>query len=323
MPFVRFKPGSVPLAAMLVVAALSGARAADVAGSKDHPLVGRYEGAKITAYEQVAFDEQRLIDAPVDLRGSGEKFTDDNSLLVEGKVTRIRYDAPKDRSPLEIIRNYEDMLKEKGFSIVYQCADQTCIRGTGSPYRMSGFAGDGLINYRYGDGVRYLLARAERPAGNVYAAIYVGGSKTGPLVRVIAVEEKPIETGRIAFIDAGAMARAIAADGHVALYGLQFDFDKADIRAESRPTLDEIVRFLKENPSVSVVVTGHTDSRGGFDYNVDLSRRRAAAVVAALQQQGIAAARLTPFGAGMAAPVAANDEEAGRARNRRVELVSR
>jgi outer membrane protein OmpA-like peptidoglycan-associated protein len=309
----------VAVAQILTVPAI----AKDVAGSKDHPLVGRYEGSQITAYEAVAFDEQRLVSAPIDLAADGEKFTASNSTRLEGKVTRIRYDAPKDRSTLEIMRNYEESLRSKGFEIVHACATETCFKGAGSPYRMASFAGDTQVNYRYQDGVRYVLAKAARPTGDVHAAVFVGDSKTGPLVRVITVEAKPIETGRIAFVDASAMAKAIAANGHVALYGIQFDFDKAEIRPDSRPTLDEIGKFLKADPSVSVVVTGHTDAKGGFDYNIDLSRRRAAAVVDDLARQGIAVSRLTPFGAGMASPIASNDDEGGRAKNRRVELVKR
>lgn len=312
-------------AAVLVVAAFAGsALAKDVAGSKDHPLVGRYIGSEISAYTFADFDAQRFIRAPVDFRADGEAFTDANSYQVEGKVTRIRYEAPKDRSTLEIMRNYEDSLKAKGFEVVHACADATCVRGASSPYRMATFAGDGQINYRYGDGVRYLLAKAARPSGDVHAAVFVAQSKTGPLVRVIVAEEKPMQGDRIAFVDASAMSKAIGSQGRVALYGIQFDYDKAEIRPESRPTLDEIAKFLKAEPGISVVVAGHTDGKGAFDYNVDLSRRRAAAVVADLSgRYGIAAQRLTPFGAGMAAPIAGNDDEAGRAKNRRVELVKR
>lgn len=307
------------LAAFLMLAGPAAAK--DIAGAKDHPLVGRYEGSEITSYQMVEFDEQRLIHAPVNIRADGETFTDGNSIRVEGRVTRIRYDAPKNRSALEVLRNYQEALEAGGFAIIYSCADRSCMAGNDSPYRMSTFAGDGAINYRYGNGVRYLLARAEKPTGTVDVALYVGDSRTGPLVRVIVVEEKPVETGRIAFVDANAMAKALSIDGRVALYGIQFDFDKADIRVESRPTLDEIVKFLAANPSVNVVVTGHTDAKGGFDYNVDLSRRRAIAVVEDMKRHGIAAQRLTPFGAGMAAPIAPNDDDTGRARNRRVELV--
>ena len=298
--------------------------AKDVAGSKDHPLVGRYTGSEITSYTSADFDEQKLVNAPIDLKADGENFTPTNSLRLEGKVFRIRYDGPKDRSPLEIMRNYEESLAAKGFSTVYSCANESCFKGTASAYRLSAYAGDGAINYRYANGARYLLAKAERPTGNVHAAIFIGESKGAPLVKVMVVEEKPMQGGQIAFIDADAMGKAIAAGGRVALYGIQFDFDKADIRPESRPTLDEIARFLRANPSLSLVVAGHTDGKGSFDYNLDLSRRRATAVVGELvSRYGIAAQRLTAFGVGMASPIAANDDEAGRAKNRRVELVKR
>lgn len=296
--------------------------AADVKGSKDHPLVGRYTGSEIFGYKVSEFDEHRFINAPVNIKDDGEKFTGSNSTKVEGKITDIRYNAPVDRSTLEILRNYEDSLKSKGFETIFSCANESCFKGEASVYRFNFAAGDESINYRYGDGVRYLLAKASKPTGDVYAAITIGESKTGPLVHVIAADTKPMQGGQIAFVDAGAMAQSITASGHVALYGIQFDFDKADIKPESRPTLDEIAKFLKDNADVSVVVAGHTDAKGGFDYNIDLSRKRAAAVVADLTQHyGISAKRLTPFGAGMAAPIASNDDDAGRAKNRRVELV--
>ncbi len=312
--------------AMMLVALAGGAAAQgakDVAGAKDHPLVGRYQGAVITSYTSSDFDEQRLIQAPVDLRADGEKFTDGNSVKTEGKVFRIRYDAPKERSGLEILRNYEDSLKAKGFVIVYSCANETCFKGAGSAFRLATFSGDGAINYRYGDGARYLLAKADRSGGTVHAAVFVGESKTQPLVKVLVVEEKPMQGGQIAFIDASAMANAIGASGHVALYGIQFDYDKAELKPESAPTLAEIAKLMKASPALNVVVAGHTDNQGAFDYNVDLSRRRAASVVAALTKLGVAGQRLTPFGAGMAAPLASNDDEAGRAKNRRVEIVKR
>lgn len=298
--------------------------AKDIAGAKDHPLVGRYAGSEIFGYKSEAFNERRFVTAPVDFKTDGEAFTEGNSIRVEGKITDIRYNAPKDRSSLEIIRNYEESLKSKGFEVVYSCANETCVKGNASSYRMSFAAGDGQINYRYGDGVRYLLAKTSKPEGDTYAAVFLGDNKMGPLVHVIVADVKPMQSGQIAFVDAGAMAKSITASGHVTLYGIQFDFDKADIKPESRPTLDEIAKFLKSNSDVALVVTGHTDGKGGFDYNVDLSKRRAQAVAADLAQHyGISAARLTPFGAGMSSPIASNDDDAGRAKNRRVELVKR
>ncbi|HWU63210.1 MAG TPA: DUF4892 domain-containing protein [Ensifer sp.] len=304
---------------------LSGvANAKDIAGSKDHPLVGRYAGSEIFTYKVEDFREQRFLKTALDLKADGEALTEANSIKVEGKVTDIRYNAPKDRSSLEIMRNYEESLRSKGFETVFSCANETCFKGKASTFRLAFAAGDALTGSRYDNGVRYLLAKVTKPEGETYAAIYLGDNKMGPLVHVIVADLKPMQGDQIAFVDAGAMAKSIAANGRVALYGIQFDFDKADIKPESRPTLDEIGKFLKANADIALVVTGHTDAKGGFDYNVDLSKRRAQAVAVDLAQHyGIAAARLTPFGAGMSSPVASNDEEAGRAKNRRVELVKR
>jgi outer membrane protein OmpA-like peptidoglycan-associated protein len=100
-----------------------------------------------------------------------------------------------------------------------------------------------------------------------------------------------------------------------------FDTGRAEIKPESQPQIAEMVAFLRANPGLRALIVGHTDSQGGLDYNLDLSRRRAASVVGALTSQGVQASRLTPQGVGMAAPVSTNDTDEGRARNRRVEMV--
>jgi outer membrane protein OmpA-like peptidoglycan-associated protein len=118
------------------------------------------------------------------------------------------------------------------------------------------------------------------------------------------------------------MAKGIASDGHVALYGILFDTDKTDIKPESAATIAEIAKFLKQGAGVKLYVVGHTDNVGLYDYNMGLSQRRAAAVVTELTtKHGIPAARLKPAGSGPLAPVAPNETEEGRAKNRRVELV--
>ncbi len=109
----------------------------------------------------------------------------------------------------------------------------------------------------------------------------------------------------------------------MALYGIYFDTDKAELKPESEPTLVEISKLLKADAKLKLFVVGHTDNVGTFDHNLKLSQASAAAVVAALtKKHGVAAARLTPFGAGPTSPVASNAAEAGRAKNRRVELVA-
>ena len=116
----------------------------------------------------------------------------------------------------------------------------------------------------------------------------------------------------------------LASAGHVAIYGINFDTDKAVIRPESEPVLAEMARLLRDNPGLDVFIVGHTDSTGAFDHNMSLSKARADAVANALiSQHGAAASRLQASGVGPLAPVATNDTEDGRAKNRRVELVKR
>lgn len=109
--------------------------------------------------------------------------------------------------------------------------------------------------------------------------------------------------------------------GRAAVYGINFDFNSANIKDESKTTLDQIVSVLKENSDWKMVVEGHTDNIGGESFNQTLSEKRAEAVKKYLSDAGIAASRLTAKGLGLSKPVATNDTEAGRARNRRVELV--
>ena len=104
--------------------------------------------------------------------------------------------------------------------------------------------------------------------------------------------------------------------------GIFFDFNKSDVKPESKPSLDEVARMVKANPSMKVWVVGHTDSVGTVEANQKLSEARALAVVNTLvANYGIPAARLKGYGAGPIAPVASNKTEEGRAKNRRVELV--
>ena len=110
--------------------------------------------------------------------------------------------------------------------------------------------------------------------------------------------------------------------GHVEVPGIYFDTGKSELKAESDAAVAEIAKLLKADPALKVYVVGHTDNVASLDLNTKLSQARAEAVVQALvAKHGIAAARLVGRGVGPLAPVASNDAEDGRARNRRVELV--
>ena len=123
-------------------------------------------------------------------------------------------------------------------------------------------------------------------------------------------------------LSASELGQSLTATGKVAVYGILFDTNKSDIKPESRPSLEQIGALMKQNPGIRLHVVGHTDNVGGFDANLGLSKRRAEAVAAALTRDfGVARERLTANGVASLAPVQSNADEAGRARNRRVELV--
>jgi len=123
-------------------------------------------------------------------------------------------------------------------------------------------------------------------------------------------------------LDAAAMAGSIADNGSVAIYGINFDTAKSELKPESAPAIDEIVKLLTGHPELKVYIVGHTDMVGDTASNVKLSQARAQSVVGELvSKHGIAAGRLIAFGAGPYAPVASNRTDEGRAKNRRVELV--
>lgn len=102
--------------------------------------------------------------------------------------------------------------------------------------------------------------------------------------------------------------------------GVTFPFDSAELLPNVRNSLAEVASTLANNPQTTIAVTGHTDSTGPEDYNIDLSLRRAQSVLSYLVANGVQRQRIQAFGAGEARPVASNDTDYGRQQNRRVEL---
>jgi outer membrane protein OmpA-like peptidoglycan-associated protein len=301
------------------LALFHGAQAADVAGSKDHPIVSRYAGSEILKFDARDFDGYVLPLGPVQdkRRGPGQAQN------LEGRVTRIHYRAPEGRAALEVFRNYEQSLRGAGFETLYQCENQGCGRdlspALGAPQ---------IMNFHDKD-QKYIAARLSRASGDVYVSVFTasaysvgGANKNRVFTQLDVVETVPMKTGQV-IVDADAMAREIAANGRVALYGIYFDTGKAETKPESEPALEEIAKLMKQDATLKLLVVGHTDTAGDFDYNLDLSRRRAQSVVQALVTgHRVPAARLKSWGVGYAAPVASNSAEAGRSKNRRVELVA-
>ena len=315
------------------------AQAQDMAGAKDHPAVKRFGGSSIVGYEVRNFDAvefQTSTFKEFDL-GAGVRRYVQPPLQLEGKLTRFWYEAPGDTRALELYRNYVNELTAGGFQALYDSTkDPAAGKWTNFLASFSSSKKDFVKNARS----EYVMYAAE--ANTIRTGTFQKDNVTvrlvaidwpkedrtykarqGAYIAVDVLETKAMQQNMVV-VSASEIGKSLTTQGKVAIYGIYFDTGKADIKPESKPTLDEIVKFLRANPKISIIVAGHTDNQGAFDYNIDLSRRRAAAVVTALVRQGgISPDRLTPFGAGMAAPVAINDDEAGRTKNRRVELVKR
>jgi OmpA-OmpF porin, OOP family len=327
----------IVLCLLLVGPTAAGAQDADLADSKDHPSVSRYAGSVIIGYDFRKFDEFVLPLSRVQIVFPPGAAVAKENQKVEGQVTRIVYVAPPERSTLEVLRNYEQELKKGGFQTLFTCGTTAC-----SPQE------NGMVAFLYPisraqtlkgrdlplvltmpQEQRYLAAKRTSARGDLYASVLVARD-TNPgvprtnnrtVVLLEVAETAPMDTGLVT-VDAAAMAKEIDSTGHVAMYGIHFDTNKAELKPESDAAVQEITKLLKQDPNLTLLVVGHTDNVGGYDANLTLSSRRAAAVLEALtSKHGIAAARLRAVGVGMAAPVASNETEEGRAKNRRVELV--
>lgn len=209
---------------------------------------------------------------------------------VEGRFTFITYvlAVPRGNEPggLAVVRNYDNAIRKAGGTVL-QSDPERWVNGK--------IAKDGQEAW----------AQAEKGNGKIWLRI---------------VEKR--EMAQYITVDAAAMNSDLSSTGHVALYGIYFDTNKSEVKPESKPALEQIAKLLGQSPGLNLKVVGHTDMTGNLDANMKLSQARGEAVVQALvSQHGVAASRLKGYGVGPLAPVASNDSDAGRAKNRRVELV--
>jgi len=303
----------------------------DAPDTADHPLVTRYRGSVIDGYEVKDFDSYTLPLGSAVKNDEGERVPSEKAVL-EGKITRILYRGPEDRSTLEILRNYQTALEAAGFEILFSCDPDDC--GTLFHWIFYKERHQRLLNTRTSGSafdipqdLRYLAARGSVEGTTVNVSVLVafdaGFSELSkrPVTLLEVIETEAMETGMVT-VNAEAMAEGIDATGHIAIYGIYFDTDSADIKPESADTLAEIAKLLTMRPELELLVVGHTDNQGGYEHNMDLSKRRAKAVTNALVTgHGVAEDRLLADGVGFLAPVASNVTAPGRAKNRRVELV--
>lgn len=293
----------------------------DVEGSEDHSMISRYEGSYIKGYEKFDYDRMTFY--------TGEENGEVQDTVVEGEITRILYFLPEGLSVLQVQRNYQLALQEAGFEIVYECFGgmDEIPRKIFTDFDMIG--GRENRNVFLGSGSSYFMARLPGSEGDIFVSAHTILSDHAdvdrqPVTALQILEEKPLTTGKVKVeIKAEAMATDIDEKGSVRIYGIHFDTDEATIKDQSESALAEIAKLLEQNPELKLGVVGHTDATGNVDYNMDLSQQRAESVVEFLtSEHGISEDRLTPYGVGPLSPVASNEDEDGRAQNRRVELIN-
>lgn len=219
--------------------------------------------------------------------------TEDGKVKVEGRKFVIDYRIQSDATPrgkIQILNNYLNAL--------------------------SGIGAETMLKGSY-----YYVFKIRKNGMETWVKVDPGNSDGNRYVLTI-VEKAVMAQDVIA--DADAMAKGIIQSGHMAVYGIYFDSAKAVVKKESDASIEQIARLMNDNRNLNLYIVGHTDSDGTFEYNMDLSKRRAKAVVDILTNQyNISGKRLIAKGFGPLAPVASNRSPEGRAKNRRVELVEK
>jgi OOP family OmpA-OmpF porin len=329
----------------------------DLEGARDNAQIKRYDGSFIVSYEKFSFTDFTVPLGSLKASENTEArdamnntvFAPEKKLDVEGTLTRIAYVIPDERSPLEVLRNYEDEVAAAKGEVLFKCKAEEC----GGDATRSSYGGGGdmslmmqffherdLKDKPFSNGAcvlsshlrdqRFFTAKLPGADGDTYVTVQTytmlddGYCKAlnGRTIALVHVLEPKSRDKKMVVVGAKEMASSLGSQGSISLYGIYFDTDKSDLKAESAPTLKEIANLLESDTTLSVIIVGHTDNQGKFAYNVDLSGKRAAAVKKELvSTYKIKADRLTTAGAGMMAPVASNDNEDGRAKNRRVVLV--
>ena len=271
-----------------------------------------------------------LFKAPDGMSGSleGERVRDfdrlhviagDRVIAVDGRLFTERYPlqaGERDWSALEFHRNYRDAIASLGGVEISRVQFTPAVsqdfggRAAVDAHYHGTCASAGCENHTY-------LLRQDRDE----YWIQVSTGRIPPSGQVAVLQRQPLASS-LALVDAAEMKRAIDTGGRVALQ-FNFDTDRAELRDDDLPLVEEITTLLLDDPALALSIDGHTDGSGTPARNRELSRQRAEAVRDALVVRGVDPARLNAQGFGADRPLAGNDNEAGRARNRRVELVRR
>lgn len=257
----------------------------------------------------------------------------------EGELRATVFKAPEGKSIVEVVRNFEIALEDAGFTFLFnrpllrkrfdtpegsalrywvtELRDAHATRGYSSE---SGRTGKIELDNIYIFPDHYLSAEREKDGVLTVFALTYNGDRGLYLMEEVT---RAVMSEDGVAISEGQMTSEMDADGKAILYGVQFDVGSAVLRPSSDTSLDEIANVLRDCPGRFYIV-GHTSDTGGFEINMRLSEARAQAIIDALgARYGIDTSRLQAAGVGPVAPLASNQNEAGRQLNRRVEVVER
>ena len=241
------------------------------------------------------------------------------AIAVEGKIFRDRFSltaGPRTYTDIEFRRNYENAIQALGgvkINTAQYTRELIAVAGGRDALEKHNYAAALVPDYPHDI---YLL----RQGGKEWWIDISTGSF--PLHGFVVVLEREGMKQSLGFLDASAMKKEIDARGRVALY-INFDTDKATLRPDAQPVIEEINKLLSADPALKLSIEGHTDNTGAPAHNQQLSTARARSVLGALVGLGVDPARLQSKGFGQDKPLADNATEDGRAKNRRVELVKR
>ena len=303
----------------------------DIENAEDHELVTRYPGSKIIYYFQKDYNELKFAIKPAKPEKEPQKW-----LEVAGHQTSIVYEIPLGKSTVEVMKNYQDAFKASNAEILFQCKGGECD-GTTTWYSAKFFKtvyskdnrqSNGEISHYFSFGAyhvsqRYMVGKITTSDKIYYVEIGMTPTYDGKPVKVCVevIEQEALQSGLIA-INADVIKDKLEKEGKLILEGILFDTGKATLQQSSFSVIEKVGDYLNQNPKARIYIVGHTDDVGSLDANLQLSEDRAAAVVSALMNNyGDFGTRLTPLGVGPACPVASNETEDGRMKNRRVEIV--
>ena len=296
----------------LIVALLIAFTSINLFAQSKKEIAPTYEGSTVFYDDKIGYDEFYVCTGI---------SSDDKVIIkkVEGYIRHRFCYAPAGRSALEIIKNYEEAISQKGGSVLRSSKNRACINA----FMKKGHPNHGMQKYEYmqlpNSAGYYFSGKIPADTVDYYVCVVAGQVEQKVVYSLVTIKTKAMDKGMVSLenLDEGLLTK-----GHIAVYDIYFDTGKSELKSESADALKTIAEYLKAHSDKQYLVVGHTDNVGNFEANIKLSTERANAVVKALiTKYAVNKELLKPYGVGPASPVASNSTDNGKAKNRRVEIV--